>query len=277
MLSGPRQESGMALSNELRDKVALVTGGGGDIGRAIALALAHEGARVAICGRSQETLLETSNIIVGRGGRSLTIVADVSSTENVQGMIKRVLDEWGRLDILVNNAGTISFSPVVDLTESEWRRTIDVNLTGTFLCSKYTAREMLKQARGGRIINISSRAGKVGMKSTAHYSASKFGVIGLTQSLALELAPYGITVNAICPARIEGKMARADILSTVKTEGLSEKQAEKEYVSPVPMGRLGLADEVAQLVVFLCSDKADYITGESINVSGGLDLVRGGQ
>jgi len=277
MLSGPRQESGMALSNELRDKVALVTGGGGDIGRAMALALAHEGARVAICGRSQETLLETSNIIVGRGGRSLTIVADVSSTENVQGMIKRVLDEWGRLDILVNNAGTISFSPVVDLTESEWRRTIDVNLTGTFLCSKYTTREMLKQARGGRIINISSRAGKVGMKSTAHYSASKFGVIGLTQSLALELAPYGITVNAICPARIEGKMARADILSTVKTEGLSEKQAEKEYVSPVPMGRLGLADEVAQLVVFLCSDKADYITGESINVSGGLDLVRGGQ
>lgn len=261
----------------LHDKVALVTGGGGDIGRAISLALASEGARVAVCGRSQNSLSETADAIHTIGGQVVTMIADVSALEDVQRMIGTVLSEWAQLDILVNNAGIISSCPVVDLPEKEWLHTIDVNLTGTFLCAKYAAREMLRSERGGRIINISSRAGKVGMKNVAHYSASKFGVIGLTQSLALELAPHGITVNAICPGRIEGKMGRADVLATAKSLGISEMQAEKDYSSPVPIGRLGLADEVAAAVVFLCSEKAGYITGESINVTGGLDLVRGGQ
>ena len=261
----------------LLDKVALVTGGGGDIGRSISLALASEGARVAICGRSQKSLLETSDAIHTLGGQALSIVADVSVREDVQRMIGKILSEWAQLDILVNNAGIVSSFPVVDLPEEEWLRTIDVNLTGTFLCAKYAAREMLRLGRGGRIISISSRAGKVGMKNVAHYSASKFGVIGFTQSLALELAPHGITVNAICPGRIEGKMGRADVLATAKSLGISETQAEKDYSSPIPVGRLGLADEVAAAVVFLCSEKAGYITGESINVTGGLDLVRGGQ
>jgi sorbitol-6-phosphate 2-dehydrogenase len=261
----------------LRDKVALVTGGGGDIGRAVAVALARDGSNVAICGRSVETLLKTSSVIKHDGGSALAIKADVSEREDVKKMIKRILKEWGRLDILVNNAGTISFSPVTDLPEDEWNRVIDVNLTGTFLCSKYAAREMIKQGKGGRIINVSSRGGKVGLKDAAPYSASKFAIIGFTQSLALELIPYGITVNAICPGRIEGKMAQADIVATAKAEGLPKLSAEKKYAEPIPIGRLGLTSEVANVVVFLCSDNAGYIVGESINITGGIDLVRGGQ
>jgi NAD(P)-dependent dehydrogenase (short-subunit alcohol dehydrogenase family) len=267
----------MCANSLLSDKVALVTGGGGDIGQAIALALAREGSRVAICGRSLESLLKTSKLIRNIGGSALTIKADVGASEDVKKMIRRVLKEWGRLDILVNNAGTISFSPVIDLPEDEWNQVIDVNLTGTFLCSKYAAREMIRERRGGRIVNVSSRGGKVGLNNAAHYSASKFAIIGFTQSLALELIPYGIGVNAVCPGRIEGKMARADILATAKAEGLSRLAAEKRYAEPIPIGRLGLTGEVANVVVFLCSEKASYIVGESINVTGGIDLVRGGQ
>ena len=261
----------------LRDKVALVTGGGGDIGRAIAMALAHERCHVAICGRSLESLLKTVRAIKNNGGSALAIKADVSEREDVKKMIKKILKEWNSLDILVNNAGTISFSSVIDLPEDEWNQVIDVNLTGTFLCSKYAAREMINQGKGGRIINVSSRGGKVGLKDAAHYSASKFAIIGLTQSLALELIPYGITVNAICPGRIEGKMAQADIDATAKAEDLPKLSAEKKYSEPIPIGRLGLTSEVANVVVFLCSDKASYIVGESINITGGIDLVRGGQ
>src|SRR5208283_5451787 len=233
----------------LRDKVALVTGGGGDIGRAIAVALAHERCHVAICGRSLESLLKTVRVIKNNGGSGLAIKADVSEREDVKKMIKKILKEWSSLDILVNNAGTISFSSVIDLPEDEWNQVIDVNLTGTFLCSK----------------------------DAAHYSASKFAIIGFTQSLALELIPYGITANAICPGRIEGKMAQADIVATAKAEGLPKLSAEKKYAEPIPIGRLGLTSEVANVVVFLCSDKASYIVGESINIAGGIDLVRGGQ
>jgi len=263
--------------HSLKEKVALITGGGGDIGQAISLALAREGSRVAISGRSVSSLRKTSKVIKQTRGRVLTIKADVSNPEDVQKMIKNVLEKWGRLDILVNNAGTISFSPVVDMSENEWNKVIDVNLTGTFLCSKHAAREMIKTGRGGRIINVSSRGGKVGLKNAAHYSASKFAVIGFTQSLAQELIPYGITVNAICPGRIEGKMARADIAATANAEGLSRLSAEKKYAEPIPIGRLGSTREVADVVVFLCSDQASYIVGESINITGGIDLVRGGQ
>jgi len=261
----------------LRDKVALVTGGGGDIGRAIAEALARESCQVAICGRSPGTLLKTVRTIKNNGGSVLAIKADVSEREDVKEMIKKILKEWGRIDILVNNAGTISFSPVIDLPEHEWNQVINVNLTGTFLCSKYAAREMIKQGKGGVIINISSRGGKVGLKEAAPYSASKFGIIGFTQSLALELIPNRIRVNAICPGRIEGKMAQADIVATAKAEDLPKLAAEKKYAEPIPIGRLGLTSEVANLVIFLCSEKASYIVGESINITGGIDLVRGGQ
>jgi len=261
----------------LKGKVALVTGGGGDIGRAIALALAREGANVAVCGRTEQSLRRTSALLENAGSRCLVIKADVRDASNVEDMIGKVVKEFGGLDILVNSAGVLKFSPVVDLPEEEWDYVIDVNLKGVFLCAKYGARQMMRQGSEGWIVNLSSRWGKVGADNASHYCASKFGVIGFTQSLALELGPHNIHVNAVCPGRIQGEMTTEDIEAQAKARGMPVSEVEKEYVSPIPCGRLGSPEDVAKVVVFLCSENAGYVNGEAINITGGLDLRRGGQ
>lgn len=243
----------------LKDKVAIVTGAGRGIGLAIALALAREGARVALCDIERSTLDTALAAIKARGGQALAFQLDVSSKEQVQGVVAQVLAQWGASDILVNNAGIYDVLPAEDITKEQWDRVLAVNLTGAFFCCQAVIRSMKRQG-SGRIINIASSAGKSGgTLAGAHYSVSKAGLICLAKQLALELGPHGITANAVAPGRIDTPM--------IKTRSDEENEAFRQRT---PMRRLGTAEDVANAVVFLASEEASFITGEAMDVNGGL-------
>ena len=271
----------------LNGKVALVTGAGGKngIGRAIATRLAKEGADVAVNDITEHPYAEDQSDwqglpdvvreIEAMGRRAISVVADVGDAEQVKEMVDKTVAHFGKIDILVNNAGTMAGKdrvPVVDLTEEDWDRVQRVNVKGVFLCSQAVARHLIAQGTGGKIINMSSVTGKRGSARFAAYSSSKFAVIGFTQSLACELAPYQVNVNAICPGLVEterfGRLA-----SVLMPENLSadEKLAEYERRSEaaVPIGRLAEGADVAKMAAFLASDEAAYLSGVSITVSGG--------
>ena len=240
---------------KLTNRVALVTGASRGIGEAIALALAREGADVAINGRNIERLEVVASEIRDMKRRVLITKADVSVSSQVSRMVKTVLDEFARVDILVNNAGIYETISLEEMTEAQWDRIMAVNLKGTFNCSKAVI-SFMKQQRWGKIVNIASDAGKTGgVMPVAHYAASKAGIISFTKSLATEFAPYGVNVNAVSPGIIETEMA-----------GIVVK---KRKVS-IPLGRIGTPEDVANAVLFLVSDEASYITGEILDVNGGL-------
>jgi len=263
---------------KLEGKTAVVTGGDRGIGRAVAIALTREAANIVVTyNTNKEAAIRTSNDIENLGRKSLVCKVDVRSSNEIKKMVNESIRKFGRIDILVNAAGVCSTVEVVDMSEDEWDSVMDVNMKGTFLCSKYVAREMIRQRVEGKIVNISSRAGKIGMAGMAHYSASKFAVLGFTQALALELVKHGIRVNAVCPGRTATDMTKEDIASLSKIKNISVEQARKEYAEPIPLGRFATPEEIASVVVFLCSDDSRYIIGESINVAGGLDLTSGGQ
>ena len=271
----------------LTGKVALVTGAGGKngIGRAIATRLAQEGADVAVNDITEHPyaadqtewhgLPDVVREIETMGRRALSVVADVSDAKQVGEMVDKTVAHFGKIDILVNNAGTIAGQdrvPVVDLTEEDWDRVQRVNVKGVFLCSQAVARQLIAQGTGGKIINMSSVTGKRGSARFAAYSASKFAVIGFTQSLAHELAPYGVNVNAICPGLVDTE--RVTHLASVLMPGhlpadeqLSAYTRQSE--ANVPFGRLAEGTDVAKMAAFLASDEAAYLTGVSITVSGG--------
>lgn len=270
---------------DLKGKVALVTGAGGKhgMGRAIARRLAQEGADVAIndiAARRDGSadwagLPDVEREIEAAGQRALSIVADVSVADDVDAMVSKTLDHFGRIDILVNNAGTHAGRdrvPVVELEESEWDRIQNVNAKGTFLCSRAVARALISQGDGGRIINISSVSGRKGVARFAAYCASKFAVRGFTQALAQELGPYGITVNAICPGFIETERT-ADIAAAMAPEGADADQYLAEMrergANNIPLGRVGYAKDVEGLAAFLASADSEFMTGLSLNVAGG--------
>lgn len=242
----------------LKDKVALITGGGRGIGRAIALALAKEGADIVACDINLENLKEVASEIEKLGRRVLILKADVSKVREVDEIVKKALDKFTKIDILVNNAGITRDNLILRMSEEEWDQVLDINLKGTFNCLKAVARPMMKQ-RWGRIINIASVVGIMGNPGQANYAASKAGIIGLTKSAAKELASRGINVNAIAPGFIK----------TVMTEALSNEVKER-LTSQIPLKRLGEVTDVANLVVFLAGDDASYITGEVIKVDGGM-------
>ena len=263
---------------ELDGRVAIVTGAGRyrSIGRWIALELARAGADIVITGtgRSPETFPEDEKKIGWRdiesvanevreiGRRALPLVVDVSNRDQVQMMVETTLSEFGRIDILVNNASYARGPdrvPVVELDDDLWYRVIDVNLHGTYLCSKAVAKAMIEQGQGGRIINISSIAGKTQPPNAAAYGASKAAVQSLTGSMSGELAHYGITVNCICPG----------VIDTSRMDDLGRGERWEQTVARIPLGRAGTGQDVAYMAVFLCSDKASWITGQSINVDGG--------
>ncbi|MEW6228246.1 MAG: SDR family NAD(P)-dependent oxidoreductase [Bacillota bacterium] len=251
---------------ELVDRVAIVTGAARGIGRAIAVALAREGARVVVNDIDAESAAETVAEIVGKYGRGVAepAIGDVSSGEEVQAIVDRVLSLVGRIDILVNNAG-ISLKkngrkiPLEEITGEEWDRVLGTNLKGCFNFAKSVIPAM-KRARFGRIVSISSTAGKTGNggPAGAHYSASKAGIISLTRSMARELAPWGITANAIAPGIIQTDIARA-----------TDPKLNEILLKQIPLGRFGSPEEVAELVIFLVSSRASYITGETIDLNGG--------
>ena len=243
----------------LKDKVAVITGGTRGIGRAIALKLAKEGANIAINYRSSDKEAEElKKILEEEGVKVLTLKGDVSNFEEAKNLMEKCKEFFGKIDILVNNAGITKDTLIMRMKEEDFDKVIEVNLKGTFNCAKHASAIMLKQ-RFGKIINMTSVVGIAGNAGQVNYSASKAGVIGLTKSLAKELGSRGITVNAVAPGFIKTDM----------TSSLSEKFKE-EVSKNVPLKRLGDPEDVANLVKFLASDEANYITGQVINVDGGM-------
>lgn len=244
---------------ELENKVALVTGGSRGIGREIALELARNGANVVITYvNNEEKANEVIDEIKSMGVKALAIKADVSKESDVQRMIEKVEEEFNSVDILVNNAGITKDNLLIRMKEEEWDEVMNVNLKGTFLCTKAVARMMMKK-RYGKIINITSVVGITGNSGQGNYSASKAGIIGFTKSIARELASRGIRVNAIAPGFIETDM----------TEVLNE-DIKNAMLKSIPLGTFGKPKDIANTVVFLASSKSDYITGQVINVNGGM-------
>ena len=240
-------------------KVALITGSSRGIGRSIAIRLANEGFNVVFNYRNNPgSLVETINDIESRGGKAVSIKADVSNESEVGVMIKQIKELWESIDVLVNNAGIRKDQLLMRMTESSWDDVLDTNLKGAFLCSKAVLPFMVKK-KFGRIINISSIVGITGNPGQGNYAASKAGLIGLTKTIAREVASRNITANAIAPGYIE-----TDMVKELPDELRSRIQ------SMVPLGRLGTGDDVAGMVAFLCSEDANYITGQVIGVDGGL-------
>jgi len=243
----------------LKGKVALVTGGGRGIGKTIALALAKEGAKVIVNDYVEENAKKVAQEIISLGGQADSVQADISNYEEANNMMKNILKEQP-VDILINNAGITRDTLLVRMKEEDWDRVINVNLKGVFNCTQAVAKSMMKQ-RSGRIVNISSVIGLIGNEGQANYAASKAGIIGFSKTVARELATRGVTVNIIAPGYIKTDM----------TEQISDEAKEK-LASLIPMKRLGTPEDIAPLIVFLCSDGASYITGQVINVDGGIAM-----
>lgn len=249
---------------DLKGKFALVTGASRGIGRGIALTLARQGANVAINYiKSIDKAQDVVNEIKNMGRDSFVIQADVSKSDQVQNMFNQIREKWGRLDILVNNAGINDYANFTDLTEEQWDRVLDVNLKGQFLCAREAAK-LMEINHWGRIINISSISSGgvgIGFKNISHYTASKAGVIGLTENIALELAPKGINVNSIAPGAIETDMVAGIIKDN--------PEVLKGIISRIPKGRMGKPEDIGAAAAFLASEEADYITGVTLYVDGG--------
>ncbi|MFH1479020.1 MAG: 3-oxoacyl-[acyl-carrier-protein] reductase [Candidatus Omnitrophota bacterium] len=242
----------------LEGKVALITGGARGIGRDIALRFAGEGADVALCDVDLEAAQAAAREIQDLGRSSLAFKVDVTSSKDVQDMVDKILDKFNKIDILINNAGITRDNLVLRMSEEDWDKVIAVNLKGAFLCTKIVSKAMLKQ-RSGKIVSLASIIGIMGNAGQANYAASKAGIIGLTKSVAKELAPRGITVNAIAPGFIR----------TAMTDKLPE-DIQKKMLDAIPLKRFGEAKDVADLALFLSSEDSSYITGQVIKIDGGM-------
>jgi len=260
------------MGMKLKDQAAIVTGGGRGIGRAIALTLASEGANVLVSGRHRETLDGTAREIEQLRSRSLVTVTDVSQESQVEEMVQAALQAFGRIDILVNNAGIVGpTAPVTGVALEDWDEVMAVNLTGAFLCAKAVATHMIER-RSGKIINISSIAGKRAYALRSPYAASKWGMIGLSATLAQELGPHNIQVNAICPGPVAGERMQAVISRRARELGLSESEVERTYVEGTALKRMVDPDHIAAMVLLLASEEGSSITGEAIDVTAGYAL-----
>ncbi|HEX9443374.1 MAG TPA: SDR family NAD(P)-dependent oxidoreductase [Candidatus Binatia bacterium] len=253
---------------DLTGKIALVTGGGTGIGKAIAEAMAREGARVAVASRNPAHVTAAA----AANPELLPLGMDVRSKEAVQRGVGKIAETWGPVDILINNAGISGLNRIDDPDDSRWRDIVETNLTGTYLVTKEVLKSMRDHA-GGRIVNVSSVLGKFGVPGYSAYCATKHGMIGFTRALALEVVGRGITVNAICPGWVETEMARQGIEESAANEGITPAEFKRRAVEMVPIKRFLDADEVAGLVLYLVSQKAAGITGQAINICGGQTMV----
>lgn len=257
---------------KLAEKVAVITGGGKGIGRAIALRFAGEGAKVLLNGTSKEAIEEVAEEIERSGGHALAYQADIAEEANVRQMIEAALSAFGRIDILVNNSGIAGpTAPLVKVSLEDWQRTFDVNLTGAFLCAKYALPGMIEQ-KSGCVLNITSVGGLGGYPFRSPYSASKWGMIGLTKTLALEVGRHNITVNAIAPGPVRGPRIEAVLQKRAEQLGRSFAEMEQEMVEGTALKRMVENEDIAAMALFLASDEGRNITGETINISGGMRL-----
>jgi NAD(P)-dependent dehydrogenase (short-subunit alcohol dehydrogenase family) len=258
----------------LKDRVAIITGGGRGIGRGVALRYAREGAKLALVDIEQAHLDEMAAALDADGTHAerITLQGDVSSSADVQRFFDATIERFGRLDILVNNAGIGNPPiPIIDMPEEAWDRTIAVNLKSVFLCSKLAARQFIKQGGGGRIISVASQAGKTGYAMLTPYCASKAGIVLFTQAFAKEVGQHKITVNCVCPGTVDTPLLRGAGLGLQTSDELF-KTLIGSVLPTIPLGRLGYPEDVAKIITFLASDDADYMTGQAINISGGQEM-----
>ena len=250
------------MPGQLDGKVALVMGGASGIGRATALTFAREGARLVIADMNEEGGQQTVHMLTEQGGEAIFVRTDVSKAVEVQALISIAVETYGRLDCAHNNAGISGGlrARTAEYPEDRWHQVIAVNLTGVWLCMKYELAQMLHQG-GGAIVNTASAAGLVGTRGTSAYVASKHGVVGLTKTAALEYAQQGIRVNCVCPGWIQTPMT---------ARGLSDPERRARIIASAPTGRVGTPEEVAEAVVWLCSDAASFVTGHAMSVDGGV-------
>jgi len=250
------------MTAELQGKVAIVTGGTSGIGREAAVLFAKAGAKVVVAGRREMEGKETIDLVRAAGGEGLFVKTDVSRAAEVHALVRKTVEKFGRLDVAFNNAGIEgSWSPIAEQSEEDWDRTIDINLKGVWLCLKHEIQQMLKQGGGGAIVNMASVAGLIGSAGAATYCASKHGVMALTKSAALETARSGIRVNVVCPAVIETSMSE-------RLFGAPEMN--KFALGLHPIGRFGTPMEIAEAVLWMCSDRASFMTGQSLVLDGGM-------
>jgi meso-butanediol dehydrogenase/(S,S)-butanediol dehydrogenase/diacetyl reductase len=274
---------------EFRGKVALCTGAGrrAGLGAAILRTLAADGCTVVFTDLlephgslaaghigNREEIEQLAAAIRAAGGTAVCMSLDVRDEAQVEAAVAQTVSRFERLDFLINNAGVgFLIEPLVETSEERWRTVLDVNLTGAFLCTKHAARQMIRQGHGGRIVNIASQAAKSGHLHMAAYTASKHGMIGLTRASALELGPHGITVNAICPNHVTTGLGAVQNDYFAKLRGFADAAAYlTDMRQRIPLRRVGLADDTAKACAFLCSEAASYVTGEAMNVSGGIEM-----
>ncbi len=267
--------SEQAECRRLQGKVAMVTGGSRGLGESICRRLAAQGAHVAACARTVEAVEQVAAACRDEYGvKAVGIPCDVTKEDTVAATVRRVVAELGGLDCLVANSGIVVPGAIHEIEVSDWTRCINVNLVGYMISAKHVVRYMLERGGGGSIVQINSKSGKHGSAKNSAYAASKFGGIGLTQSLALELAEYGIRVNSICPGNLLDGSLWQDQLFPQYAErwGLTIEEVRQRYVDQVPMKRGCTDDDVCNVVVFLCSDESSYITGQALNVDGGQTM-----
>ena len=252
------------MAGTLDGKVALVTGAASGIGRATALTFAREGAKLVVADMNEDGGQQTVHMMTENGSEAMFVQVDVTSASQIEAMISKTVETYGRLDCSFNNAGTEGTTMVstIDYKEEDWNRVLSINLTGVWLCMKYEITQMLKQG-GGAIVNTASVAGLVGSRGAGSaYAASKHGVVGLTKTAALEYAKQGIRVNCVCPGVIRTPMMERMLTRTPALE--------QQYLAAEPIGRLGRPEEIAESVVWLCSDAASFVTGHTMTVDGGM-------
>ncbi|HEY3377675.1 MAG TPA: sorbitol-6-phosphate dehydrogenase [Armatimonadota bacterium] len=252
--------------NDLQGKVAIITGAGQGLGEAIARRLADEGCKVVVADMNGEAATNVAASLPD----GMPFVVDVTKEEQVAAMVAATVEKYGKLDIMVPNAGILIAEPIEDADVNKWRKVIEVNLIGNMICCKYAAREFIKQ-KSGAIVAVNSKSGKRGSFRSSAYASSKFGAIGLIQSVALELAPFGARANAVCPGNLlDGTLWQGSLFEQyAKNRGMSVEDVKKHYEGQVPLGRGCKYEDVCNAVVFLASDASSYMTGQALNITGG--------